>query len=167
MFRMTRATRLLSTALLCLALPAAVLAADDEAASDNIVRYSLDSDFDSARDALEFAITNQGLVITSESHIDEMLERTGADLGQDTKVYEHAVAFEFCSAKYSRLMMETDPHNIVFCPFVISVYSLPGEPDKSYIAYRKPQTTDAEGAAKEALDQVSGFLDAIATAALE
>jgi len=136
-------------------------------AAENIVRYAVESDFESVKEELKFAITNEGLVITSESHIDEMLDRTGSDLGDAAKVYEHAVAFEFCSAKFSRLMMEADPHNIVFCPFVISVYSLPADPDTVYIAYRPPTRSDAEGPVAEALAQVAEFLDGIAVAAQE
>lgn len=166
MFESSGITRLRAIALTAL-VAIAPAAGADEAEAENIVRYAVDSDFETVKDALEFAITNEGLVITSESHIDEMLERTGADLGTGAKVYEHAVAFEFCSAKYSRLMMEADPHNIVFCPFVISAYSLPADPDTTYIAYRPPTRSDAEGPVSEALAQVAEFLDGIASAAQE
>jgi len=35
-------------------------------------------------------------------------------------------------------MMEADPHNIVLCPFAISIYTLPGEKNTTWVAYRKP-----------------------------
>jgi len=145
----------------------AVPALANEATSENMVRYAVTSDFESVTDALRLAITNQGLVINSESHIDEMLDRTGQDLGIEGKIYEHAVAFEFCSASYSRLMMAADPHNIVFCPFVISAYVTPAEPDKVYVAYRRPWRTDGSDASREALDSVAELLDTIATEATE
>jgi hypothetical protein len=37
-------------------------------------------------------------------------------------------------------MMEADPHAIVMCPYIISVYTIPG--DKTvYVSYRKPVQT--------------------------
>lgn len=140
--------------------------AADEVKDGNIVRYTAEGDFYDVKDALEMAIINQGLVISSESHIDEMLKRTAADLGIDTKVYEHAVAFEFCSANYSRRMMEADPHNIVFCPFVISVYQIAGQPG-IYVAYSRPQRPDAGESVTAALSAVAGLLDSIAREATE
>lgn len=137
-----------------------------ENAGGDIVRYTVDGDFYDVKDALEMAIVNQGLVISSESHIDEMLKRTAADLGIETKVYEHAVAFEFCSATYSRRMMEADPHNIVFCPFVISVYQIAGQPE-IHVAYDRPQRPDAGEPVAEALTAVSDLLDTIAREATE
>ncbi|WP_428826463.1 hypothetical protein ACLIKD_20410 [Azonexus sp. IMCC34842] len=41
-------------------------------------------------------------------------------------------------------MMEADPHNIVLCPFAISIYTLPGEKNTTWVAYRKPQGAAAK-----------------------
>jgi uncharacterized protein (DUF302 family) len=68
-----------------------------------------------------------------------MLQRTGADIGASRQVFAQAEIIEFCSASLSRKMMEADPHNIVLCPFAISIYTLPGETDATWVAYRKPQ----------------------------
>ena len=166
--RLPFASYLFATTFLAVGIAFAPLPAGaQEPADDGIVRYSTTEDFYSVKDALEMAIVNQGLVINSESHIDEMLDRTGADLGNETRIYEHAVAFEFCSARFSRLIMDSGPHNILFCPFVISVYQLPAETDKVYVAYRRPRAQAAGDASKEALSAVSGLLDAIATEATE
>ena len=154
---------LIASALLWATVPWA--AGDD--ADSFMVRYAVESDFESVADNLRLAITNQGLVINSESHIDEMLDRTGEDLGLGGKIYEHAAAFEFCSATYSRNMMAADPHNIVFCPFVVSVYSTPAEPDTVYIAYRKPQRGTGSEESNAALAQVAELLDTIATEAAQ
>jgi uncharacterized protein (DUF302 family) len=133
----------------------------EEPPRNDIVRYTVDGDFAGVKDALEMAIVNQGLVISSESRIDEMLKRTAEDLGIETRVYEHAVAFEFCSANYSRRMMEADPHNVVFCPFVIAVYQPAGQ-SAVYVAYRRPQLPAAGDEVEEALDAVADLLDTIA-----
>ncbi len=102
--------------------------------------------FEDTKEALVTAIENRGLVINYTSHIADMLARTGADLGATKKIYEKAEIIEFCSAGLSRKMMETDPHNIIFCPFAISVYTLPGQNGSTWIAYRKP-TGSAAGIA--------------------
>lgn len=94
--------------------------------------------FEEVRDALVFAIEGKGLVINYTGHIGSMLERTGKDIGAGRRVYDQAESLEFCSARVSRQMMEADPANIVNCPFVVSVYTLPGQPGTVFLAYRKP-----------------------------
>ena len=108
-------------------------------AEDFQVRQKLATSFADARDAIVMAIENRGLVINYTSHIGEMLARTGADIGAAKQIFQQAEIIEFCSAKLSRQMMEADPHNIVLCPFAISIYTLPGEKNVTWVAYRKPQ----------------------------
>jgi uncharacterized protein (DUF302 family) len=94
--------------------------------------------FEDVRDAVVFAIEGKGLVINYTARIGTMLERTGKDLGAASRIYDQAESFEFCSARVSRQMMEADPANIVNCPFVVSIYTLPGKPGTVFLAYRKP-----------------------------
>jgi uncharacterized protein (DUF302 family) len=150
-----------------LLLGSGLLQADGDASDSFMVRHSVESDFDAVKDNLRWAIEGQGLVITAEAHIDEMLKRTGRDLGIDGDVYGHAVAFEFCSAKFSRQMMAADPHNIVFCPFVISVYNLPADPDTVFVAYRRPERVTGSEESRSALDAVGDLLEVIAQEAIE
>ena len=84
------------------------------------------------------AIENRGLVINYISHMADMLNRTGADLGATHQIYGQAEIIEFCSASLSRKMMELDPHNIVLCPFAISIYTLPGDKNTTWLSYRQP-----------------------------
>ena len=63
--------------------------------------------------------------------------------------------------------MASDPHNIVFCPFVISAYQIAGDEGKVYVAFKRPHNPDGSEAAQEALKQVTEFLDAIALEAAE
>lgn len=95
--------------------------------------------FEDVRDAVESAIINRGLVVNNVAHIGDMLARTGKDLGDSRQVYVKAEALEFCSAVLSRKMMEADPDNIVFCPYVIALYVLPEKPGEVRIAYRRPE----------------------------
>lgn len=138
----------------------AVLAGDDP-----VVRYSTRDDFNSVRENLELAITERGMVISGVSHVGEMLERTGKDLGAARQIYRKAEILEFCSAALSRRMMEADPHNIVSCPFSIAVYVLPQEPDTVHLAYRRPVSSASEKS-KEAAQAVEDLLKSIIQDAL-
>ncbi len=96
--------------------------------------------YSDVRDFVRMSIEAEGLSINSTGHIADMLERTGKDIGATKKLYENGEQFEFCSATLSRAMMDADPHAIALCPFIISVYEVPG--DKTvYVAYRKPVQT--------------------------
>jgi hypothetical protein len=72
----------------------------------------------------------------------------------------------FCSSVISRKTMEADPHNILFCPYTIALYTTVGEPKKVYLAFRRPQRADDSAASKAALKEVEALLDGIAREAL-
>ena len=132
---------------LAIALSAGLARAEDWA-----VRQQVAGSFADTRESIVLAIENRGLVVNYTSHIADMLERTGADIGARRKVFEQAEIIEFCSAGLSRKMMEADPHNIVLCPFAISIYTLPGDKGGTWVAYRKSQGKSAamvEGLLKE------------------
>ncbi|MEN8175677.1 MAG: DUF302 domain-containing protein [Pseudomonadota bacterium] len=133
----------------------------------HMVRYEADSDFESAENALKMAIGDQGLAIATESHVSDMLDRTGRDIGAERKVYVKAVNFEFCSALYSRKLMEANPDNIVFCPFIISVYSIPEEPERTFFAYRRLLAPTADEDTQAVLRSIEEVLDSIARRAVE
>ena len=80
-----------------------------------------DGTFDDATFAVETAIVGQGLVIDYVSHVGEMLNRTGEDVGSDVTIFKEADIFLFCSAVVSREVMEADPMNIAHCPYGIFV----------------------------------------------
>lgn len=105
------------------------------------------------RDDRVNAITGRGLVIDHNSHVGKMLDRTGKDLGATKKVFgdDQGQTFSFCRSVISRKTMEADPHNILFCPYTIALYSTLAEPKKVYLAYRRPQRTDDNAASKAVL----------------
>ena len=119
--------------LLCLALFAVAARADAW-----MVRKQVSASFEDTREAITLAIENRGLVINYASHIGDMLKRTGADIGASRQVFAQAEIIEFCSAHLSRQMMEIDPHNIVLCPFAISIYTLPSDTQTTWVAYHRP-----------------------------
>lgn len=135
------------------------------AGGKHLVTYTSKDDFDTVKNAITEAIAGKGLVINTISHIGEMLERTGRDMGGAKQVFVKAESIEFCSATVSRKTMEADPHNIVFCPYIISVYVLPNEPNKTYVSYRKPDLAGTP-ASKASLKEVEKLLRSIIEEAL-
>lgn len=125
--------------------------------------YKSESSFDDVIQALTMAIEDEGMYINNVMHMGEMLERTGKDLGMTRQVYAKAESIEFCSALLSRKMTEENPHRIVNCPFIISVYVLPQEPEITYITHRKIALGDADGVMRE----VAAMLESLAKAAQE
>jgi uncharacterized protein (DUF302 family) len=99
--------------------------------------YKSESSFEDVMQALKMAIEENGMYINNVMHMSEMLQRTGEDLGLGGALYSHAESIEFCSAILSRRMISENPHRIVNCPFIISVYVLPSEPDATYIVHRR------------------------------
>jgi len=136
------------------------------AAGDYMVVSTKTGSFDNVRDDVEMAITDRGMVVNNVSHVGEMLERTGKDLGDSKKIFLKAEALEFCSAVVSREMMEPDPDNIVFCPYVISVYVVPEKPNEVRVAYRKPQMVGSP-ASQKALKAVDKLLSGIVKDAMQ
>ncbi len=96
------------------------------AVAQEAITYPFEGSFDEATFAVENAIINQGLVVDYVSHVGEMLNRTGKDVGSDREVFAAADVFIFCSALLSRKVMEEDPLNIAFCPYGIFVIDQEG-----------------------------------------
>ena len=128
--------------------------------------FTKQGSFADVRESVEMAITGRGFVISSVSHVGDMLERTGKDVGSGKQVFLNAESLEFCSASLSRKMMEADPDNIVFCPYSISIYVLPEKPNEVRVAYRKTQMTGSS-ASRKALRAVNDLLTDIIKEALQ
>jgi uncharacterized protein (DUF302 family) len=139
-----------------------VARADDS----HMALFTKKSSFAEIKEAVEMAITGRGFVINNVSHVGEMLERTGKDLGGAKQVFLHAESLEFCSATVSRNMMEADPDNIVFCPYIISIYVLPAKPGEVRVAYRKTQMVGTP-ASQKSLKAVNDLLGDIVKEAVE
>ena len=123
-------------------------------------RYITIGTFDEVKENVVDALTDKGLVVNNIAHISKMLKRTGKDLGKSKTIYLKAENIEFCSATVSRKTMEADPHNIIYCPYIISVYVLFKDPKKVYVSYRKmPRLANKKSNA--ALQLVEKLLDDI------
>ena len=132
----------------------------DTVRDDYMRMYVVNDSYEFVRDDLELAITGRGIRINNVSHVGNMLARTGKDLGAKKQIFAHAEALEFCSSTVSRATMEADPHNIVFCPYIIAIYSLPGEKNKTYISFRRPTLVGSK-ASRAALQKVEDLLTSI------
>ncbi|MFY9246809.1 DUF302 domain-containing protein [Roseicyclus sp.] len=97
------------------------------AVAQDAITYPFDGSFEDASFAIENAIIDRGLVIDYTSHVGDMLNRTGADVGSDVAIFDNAQIFLFCSAAVSRRVMEADPMNIMHCPYGIFVADMGGE----------------------------------------
>lgn len=136
-------------------------------ADSHRMTYVSKEKFDTVKAAITDAIAGKGLVINSTSHIGEMLDRTGKDLGNAKPIFVKAESIEFCSATVSRLTMEADPHNIVFCPYIIAIYVIASEPDKTYVSFRKPEAVKPSKASAAALKEVDKLLRSVIEEAIQ
>jgi uncharacterized protein (DUF302 family) len=158
---MFRAIRALTATLLLAGLSQPVLADDV-----HMTVFTKQGSFADVKESVEMAITGRGFVINNVSHVGDMLERTGKDLGSGKRVFLNAESLEFCSATVSRKMMEADPDNIVFCPYIISIYVLPEKPKEVRVAYRKAQMVGSP-ASRQALKEVNELLSEIIKEAMQ
>ncbi len=124
-----------------------LVASAAQAAAPGIHVRAVKGNFDDVKERLVMALENRGLVINYTARIGAMLERTGHDLQRNRPIYGKAEAVEFCSAQVSRDTMEADPHNIVFCPYAIAVYTLPQVPGQVYLSWRAPAASGTEQSA--------------------
>lgn len=132
----------------------------------HMAHFVTEGSFEDVNENIRLAITDRGIKINNTSHIGNMLSRTAEAVGSTKTVYTHAEAIEFCSSTISRGTMEADPHNIVFCPYIIAVYTLPGEDNKVHVSYRHPTPVGTEES-KKSLLAVENLLDGIVREAIE
>lgn len=138
----------------------AALAAD---ASAEVNIRTTKTPFQDVLTDVEAAIVNQGLVIDLKGNIGGMLDRTAKDLG-GKPIYAQAQYFSFCSARLSRAMLEADPANMGFCPFVVFVYERADQPGTTTVGYRRPPAgSGAATAAFAAIDKLLAGVIAEAT----
>ena len=88
-----------------------------------------------------------------------MLDRTAKDVGSDKPIYSQAQYFSFCSARLSRGMLEADPANMGYCPFVVFVYERADTPGMITVGYRRPPA--GSGASMPAFAAIDKLLEGI------
>ena len=151
---------------LALLLTAPGLAGGGSLAAAELFTKSKSGSFDDVKFDLTNAIIDRGLVVDYTGSVAGMLDRTGADVGSTKKLYRHAEYFVFCSAKLSRQMLEADPSNIGFCPFVVFIYERVDKPGEIVVGARPP-TPRGDDASRKALGEVDGLLQGIVSDAVK
>jgi len=125
------------------------MAAITSAAAEEPVIVPFDGSFDDATFAVESAIVDKGLVIDYVSHVGDMLNRTGSDVGSDKVIFSEADIFVFCSAVLSREVMEADPMNLAHCPYGIFVAERDDEVIIGYRSYPNGEMQKVQSLLKE------------------
>ncbi|MFO7953231.1 DUF302 domain-containing protein [Thioalkalivibrio sp.] len=132
--------------------------------TDERVIFKTEGEYDFYFEMVEEAIASEGLVINNVGHIADMLDRT-AEQESGEGIFLNGRSVDFCSASYSRATMEADPHNMLFCPYIITVYELADEPGTVYMGYTPvPEVGDEES--KESLRNVNDLVERIIKEAL-
>lgn len=131
---------------------------------EGVTTYEVSGAFEDVRFELENAIVNRGLVIDYVSHIGDMLERTGEDVGSGTQIFTEAQSMLFCSANLSRKAMEADAYNIAYCPYAVFVFETPENPGTVTVGYRHLAETGSEET-KTAIGNVNALLEEIVSEA--
>lgn len=108
-----------------------------ERLSEIIKTVTIPGTFEDVREQVIFAVEGQGLVVDDVSDVGAMLDRTGKDLGEQASPLSKAVVLEFCSALYSRRMVDHLPELIAFCPFTISIYTLPEDFNVTRVSFKR------------------------------
>lgn len=135
--------------------------------SESIFRtYKKAAAYEDVKFELNNAIIEKGLALDHTGAIGRMLDRTGADVGSDKAIYKNAEYLSFCSARFSRRMMEADPANIAFCPFIIFIYEDAAQPGTTVVGYRRLPIIGGE-ASQKALTEIDALLDSIAREATQ
>ena len=145
----------------CITLLLALLCAPADARSPELKVVAVNATFDDVRENVEDAILKRGFVIDYTAYIGNMLNRTAKDVGATRRIYDKALTVQFCSSVLSRRMMEADPANIGFCPYVVFLYTLEGQPSTTYVGYRNLPLSDLP-AERAAIEAVGSMLEAIA-----
>ena len=132
----------------------------------DIRTYSTTNSFEDVTADVQDAIINRGFVVDYHGFIGDMLKRTAQDVGATKTLYKDAEFYQFCSASLSRKMMEADPRNIAFCPYVILVYEQMSQPGTVHVSYRPPAMVGSQDS-KSALTTIDKLLDEIAREATQ
>jgi len=141
-------------ATLCLSLLSSAVSAQSlpqPVTSGAALVYSTEGNFHNLRSDLVDAIESRGLVISYTAHAANMLERTAEAVGALTKAYQDADILLFCKADLTYHLTIANPHNLVLCPYSISIYTLANKPQTVYLSIRRPDLQVAEYAAIHSL----------------
>ncbi len=99
--------------------------------------FSTESSYADVKDDLLAAIEERGLVISYIAHAKAMFDRTKEVTGEKEPIYDNAEILLFCKSDLSYNLVKKNPHNLIFCPYAISLYVLHTEPKRVYLSYKE------------------------------
>ena len=141
--------RLLLT--LCLALSGALVHAEEPPPQPNVIGaawvYTVTGEYEDVKTDLVAAIESRGIVISYVAHAASMLQRTSDAVGAVGKAFDRADILLFCKADLTYQLTIKNPHNLVLCPYSVSVYTLAGDWEHVYLGIRAPEQNVPEYAA--------------------
>lgn len=139
------------TMFICVVLSATAWADDKYEVPEYARVYSTEASFEDTKDDLLEAISGRGLVISYTSHVKSMLDNTASVTKTREPIYANAEILLFCKADLSHDLIQNNPHNIVLCPYTISIYVLTHEPERVYLSYRRLESEESKTEPIEAL----------------
>lgn len=145
---------------------AAVALSVTAVAAQDSKTYTSKKKFDEVRFELGNAVVARGFAVQSEGNIAKMLDRTAADVGATKSVYKNGEYLQFCSAKYTRMMVEADPANFGNCPFLVFVYETTAKPGEVVVGYRGLGSART-AASKKVFAEIEKMLDGLVKDALK
>lgn len=100
--------------------------------------WTVQGDFRDVKQDIVTTIEAQGLVVSYTAYAANMLARTSEAIADAKPVYDQGESILFCKADLSHKLARQDPHNIVLCPYSISLYTLVEAPTVTYVSIRLP-----------------------------
>lgn len=126
------------------------------AAAQSVAHTLATTTFADARAALEDAIAAEGIAPPTVHDFGAMLRRTAPDLGHPPDLYGDAITLTFCSAPLAARLAAEDPAHIALCPLSIALHTLPADPARIHLSYRRPTTgTPAGELAEHLLERIA------------
>jgi len=100
--------------------------------------WTVQGDFGDIKQDIVTAIEAKGLVVSYTAYAANMLARTSDAIDDAKPVYDQGESILFCKADLSHTLAQENPHNIVLCPYSISLYTLVEAPATTYVSIRLP-----------------------------
>ena len=130
-------TLLLALGLMVTAQPASSQVSGPEELGPALV-WTVQGDFRDIKQDIVTTIEAKGLVVSYTAYAANMLARTSEAIDDAKPVYDQGESILFCKADLSHKLARQDPHNIVLCPYSISLYTLVDAPTTTYVSIRLP-----------------------------
>ncbi len=100
--------------------------------------WTVQGDFRDVKQDIVTTIEAKGLVVSYTAYAANMLARTSEAVTDAKPVYDQGESILFCKADLSHELARQNPHNIVLCPYSISLYTLIEAPATTYVSVRLP-----------------------------